>query len=177
MRRSISVITMITLLLTMFTGCNETKEEQDSLSAFLSAIAEDDLQDMTLTVYYMDSIFIYAINTEVESLIKKCEETADNEDSPYHKRNIHSSAIQEHRSLLQQLDPRDLVAKKDSIYTDARICLQFEKKETGQIWRLTYSAFEDDGATMYALFNGTPMNIKGYHKMILEAFLPNEYLQ
>lgn len=176
MKRNICILLIITMLLTLFTGCESRKDEsRDPLHEFLSALAEDDLQGMTLTVYYMDSDLLTYAPMQVEWLIDYCEKSADNEDSPYHKIVVDSSSLQEHKNLLLQLDPQELLTRKDSIYTDARICFQFKKEETEQMWHLVYYALEEDRSNLYALFNETPMIITDCHRKIQEAFLPEEY--
>ena len=161
--KSCSTILLILLAATIMTSC---VEDNMSFSSRFSDMIEYELDDISLTIYYMG----FSFRTRIPITLDRLKGGAT------YKVVVTGQELAEHRDLLNQLANVELIPSRDRSFACARMYYVFEHSEHGEIFSfLTYamsynmSDFDGVGAFDTVFING--QEVRG-NRIFFEAVLP-----
>lgn len=131
---------------------------------FSELIENDNVDDISLTIYYMSPYIFTDFPQSVDDLINRC---GDN------KIVISGSELEEYSDLFQQVSNDDLIRfKKKSSYVDARLYYVLESKKNGKVFDVTMWGIDGDDESI--LVNGFEVKENDVFYDMVIPFLPEE---
>ena len=114
----LKIFAFILLVLTILTGCSGAiMSVKNTVNNFSKLLEVGNLENLTLTIYYVDPHFITRIPLSADSLIRMAE--AD-------KIIVHGNVLGEHIDLLKQLNVEILIPAEHDSVLNARLVYTFE---------------------------------------------------
>jgi hypothetical protein len=161
MIRNRNIISGLLILLSVIilTGCGGTDMRPEKTLTCLSQIEQDDLNDISLTIYYIGPYSFTNYPYDVDDIIM----------SHQYKTVIDGTRLKEHIDLLKQMDNADLIPVEPDDYIDIRIYYVFETKKGKNIFDV---AMWGDDRSMYV--NRIEVDENDIFYDVLLLFLPDD---
>jgi hypothetical protein len=161
MMRNRSIISGLLILLSVIilTGCGESDMRTEKSLTCLSQIEQDDLNDVSLTIYYIDPYSFTIYPYDVDDIIISHE----------YKLVIDGTRLKDHIDLLKQMGNADLIPVEPDNYIDIRIYYVVETKKGEKIFDV---AMWGDLTNLYV--NGIEVEENAIFYDVLLIFLPED---
>jgi len=119
-RTSVGFLALLLFAIAVLTGCRGDKMQgEEVLKTFSERIEKDSLDDLTLTIYYIDPTILTRYPLSIDKLIN---------DSDVNKIVITGEELAEHISLFRNITIATLKPVRKKSYIDARIYYVFESE-------------------------------------------------
>ena len=116
------------------TGCTGNKIDLKKSFDFLSKQSEENLNDLSLTIYYMAPNTLTNCPVSIECLVNSFNHNENYSDQA--KVVISGRELLQHMDLFEKMSNAVLVSARKKEYMDARICCVFESKKHGKLFEL-----------------------------------------
>ena len=132
---------------------------------FSELIENENIDDVRLTIYYVNPYLLTLIPWSVDDLIDSSQEN---------KIVINGSALEEHIDLFKQISNNNLIpVKKKSTYLDVRVYYVLESKVNGKLFDVAmWGGDNSDDNSIF--FNGTEVKEDDVFYDVIMPFLPDE---
>jgi hypothetical protein len=139
--------------------------ERNNTINFTELIEREHLEDINLTIYYMNPLtFIFwPPDLSVEELMSEHYE---------YRIVIAGTDLQKYANLLKQLDSVTLITVESEHPVDARVYYRFENKRSGERFSVVISTFCD-----YILVNGSKVEEHPIFYEVLKPFVPEHEIR
>ena len=153
---------LVLLSVTILTGCGCTDMRTEKSLTCLSQIEQDNIRDISLTIYYMDPNLFTLYPFDVDDLIINHE----------YKVVIDGTHLKGHIDLLKQMGNADLIPVEPDDYMNVRIYYLFENKKGENIFDVAMWGLAN---TMYV--NGLQVKVNDIFYDVLMLFLPDDLVE
>jgi hypothetical protein len=162
------VIILLLLAGILSSSCEEARtKSKDTPRTFSEIIKDGNLNDLKLTIYYMDFNFLTYSPLSIDDVIN---------DSTVTKVVISGTRLEEHIDLLNQLIDTGLEPVEQEAYLDARLYYVFETETEGMfdvaMWGVQRDEAGDYDACIFV--DGIAVNIDNIFYDVIIPFLPED---
>lgn len=150
---------------TILTSCERDNmySKKPSLN-FSELIGNENIEDISLTIYYMSPYILTGIPLSVDNLINS---------SSTKKIVINGSDLEEHIDLFKQISNDDLIpVKKKSSYLDVRLYYVIESKKSGKLFDVAMWGGDGDDNSIFV--NGFEVKGNDIFYDVIIPFLPKD---
>jgi len=166
------VLMFITLLLicSLLSGCGSgNMQSRDTPQTFLEIIGDENLDDISLTIFFLSPYVSTRIPLSIDDLINFPETS---------KIVVNGEKLGDHVDLLNQLANTDLVPVEGKVYINARVYYVFESKTSGKIFEVAMWGAQLDDESNYIepciIVNGIAINVNEIFYDVIIPFLPED---
>ena len=182
-------IVLLLLVATLLTSCvRDDVPPEEQLLQFSDLLESADIEDVSLTIYYMSPFMLTAIPVSVDTMVYGLPEASrpldmGSDENGWHQLKIviDGERLEKHVDLLNQMVNTELVAVEKNSYEDIRIYYVFKSKNGEKIFDVALwdARYSEDGTYVDDCFivNGIAVaeDIVFYEAII--PFLPDDELQ
>ena len=158
-KKSLIAGLLVLLSLIILTGCGGNDMRTEKSLTRLSQIEQDNIRDISLTIYYMDPNIFTLFPYDVDDVIGAHE----------YKLVINGARLKGHIDLLKQMGNADLIPVEPDDFMDVRIYYVFENKKGENIFDV---AMWGDLTNLYV--NGIEVEENDIFYDVLLLFLPDD---
>ncbi len=151
-------------------ACNWNKLKlQMEFSDFRHALAQENLDNMHLLIYYMHPSILTPAPLRVEDLIR----FSMLQDSSVRMITVGNKQLKEHTDLLNRVDANAVeTVREKSPRIDARLCCIFETEQNGKVLEIAVG-----GVSNSVLVNGIEVEYSDIFRDIMEPFVTAEEME
>ncbi len=164
----LGIIILVLLAVSILSGCiiiNLTFKKPNL--DFSKLIKNENIDNLSLTIYYMDPYAFTEFPLDVDDLIKLCKEEGIGQ-----RIIIRGSDLEDNIGLFMQIDNHELTSVKKRSFLNARLYYIFESRENGKLFDVAMWGGNDDDNSIF--INGVEVKENTVFYDIIMPFLPED---
>ena len=160
------VVSFLLLVIIATAGCGSNSELKGNVDV-KKLVEKEEINDLSLTIYYMDSRVLTNMPLDVEHLMNNILTK---------KIVVSGSDLEKNLDLLKKINLEELTLIKEgaSYYLDARVYYILESKSNGQLLEVVIGGFNPDEGKSCAWLNGYQVENCAILYDVILPFLPEE---